>query len=614
MALLNSVFINATTIPDAWHQAVFNILEYGRPFKIDKGSYEGDYRLEFDYVYIHMTHPESRPFEPEIPTALGIPNPVSPGYILGDDPSFVGEPYINYIMTDNRKPNEDYTYGQRLVAAETKNGIFDQVQHVIDTFMKYGHRNNQMCLQVADPGDMLLVDPPCVTPDTMILTSSGYKTAEMIRLNDLVYTHLGNWKKVIKIYNRQYNGNINKINIKGFQTSLLLTPEHPVYSVKVEKCPWASTMICKPNCKKKISCYEKNNSSCPSVFNNYVNDWIEAKILKGGEHFCVLPKIKHTITSDEITYKHMWLYGIFLAEGDYIKKDGIRFNLGSHEFDLIEKIVDVMKKLYNLNPHYDRSGQGSCRIIFYSRKLTKTFIEMFGKGARNKTIPFQFVYLNKELLSELIEGYKDGDGYRARDEYYTSSKNIVDVLRLIYLKLGKIPYIRYVKPSNGGKINGREIKSNGGGYCISDFTSKKRYIDWTDENNLYAKISSNEVLEYDGLVYNFEIEDDNSYMANGIIVHNCLRHIDCRIQDDHLHFMPYFRSWDLWGGFPANLAGIQILKEYMASEIGVEPGETIVTSKGLHLYKFTWKLAEIRRQSGDIINKFLIDIGESTSE
>jgi len=33
-----------------------------------------------------------------------------------------------------------------------------------------------------------------------------------------------------------------------------------------------------------------------------------------------------------------------------------------------------------------------------------------------------------------------------------------------------------------------------------------------------------------------------------------------------LHFVLYFRSWDLWGGFPAKLAGIQLLKEYMASD------------------------------------------------
>jgi thymidylate synthase len=71
----------------------------------------------------------------------------------------------------------------------------------------------------------------------------------------------------------------------------------------------------------------------------------------------------------------------------------------------------------------------------------------------------------------------------------------------------------------------------------------------------------------------------------------CLRGIDTRIQDGALHFFVYFRSWDLWAGFPSNLAGIQLLKEYMASEIGVRDGEIIAMSKGLHLYKYSWEQA-----------------------
>jgi thymidylate synthase len=72
----------------------------------------------------------------------------------------------------------------------------------------------------------------------------------------------------------------------------------------------------------------------------------------------------------------------------------------------------------------------------------------------------------------------------------------------------------------------------------------------------------------------------------------CLRSIDTRIRDNKLHFMVYFRSWDLWAGFPSNLAAIQLLKEYMADEIGVKDGEIIASSKGLHLYEYSWELAK----------------------
>lgn len=78
----------------------------------------------------------------------------------------------------------------------------------------------------------------------------------------------------------------------------------------------------------------------------------------------------------------------------------------------------------------------------------------------------------------------------------------------------------------------------------------------------------------------------------------CLRMIDTRIQDGVLNFIAYFRSWDLWSGFPSNLAAIQLLKEYMASEIGVGDGSIIAMSKGLHLYDYSWDLARSTLRKG----------------
>lgn len=83
----------------------------------------------------------------------------------------------------------------------------------------------------------------------------------------------------------------------------------------------------------------------------------------------------------------------------------------------------------------------------------------------------------------------------------------------------------------------------------------------------------------------------------------CLRQIDTRIvapdgrrEDEpyQLHFFPYFRSWDLWNGFPANLAAIRLMQEYMAECVGVEAGEIICASKGLHIYDHVWDLAKLR--------------------
>jgi len=90
----------------------------------------------------------------------------------------------------------------------------------------------------------------------------------------------------------------------------------------------------------------------------------------------------------------------------------------------------------------------------------------------------------------------------------------------------------------------------------------------------------------------------------------CLRHIDTRVRytgkfgKPQLHFFVYFRSWDLWGGFPENLGGIQLTKEYMADSIGIEPGETLAWSKGLHIYQYVGELVEaLAREELKITNK-----------
>src|SRR5699024_2646231 len=42
------------------------------------------------------------------------------------------------------------------------------------------------------------------------------------------------------------------------------------------------------------------------------------------------------------------------------------------------------------------------------------------------------------------------------------------------------------------------------------------------DNFLYAPIKKIEIQETSETVYNFEVEDDNSYVANNMVVHNCL--------------------------------------------------------------------------------------------
>jgi len=198
--MINIIKIDARDLPDLWFQALYNVLKEGRTFKIDRGSYAGQTRIEFDYFIGHVTHPSTIPLLPEMPPGCDIPAPVEEAYVFGG--KGYDRSYIEYLMTGEKEPGESYTYGERLTSQKlsideikfregpdfdedimnkwlvnyegSRHSIFwnkndhqtniylNQIEWIIDTYKKHGHRNNQMVLQVAQPTDTLLVDPPCL--------------------------------------------------------------------------------------------------------------------------------------------------------------------------------------------------------------------------------------------------------------------------------------------------------------------------------------------------------------------------------------------------------------------------------------------------------------------
>ena len=182
--------MDARDLPDAWFQTLFKILEEGSVFKIDRGSFAGQKRLEFDWITIRVKDPGHRPLLPQIEEHFSIPNPVEDDYL---------DEYVPYLMTGELKEGESYTYGQRLCAYPVdypimwkdnnpwndiliqdpevyvnegilfKNPVessgqwyLNQIELLIWVYKNKGYRNNQMVLQVAHPTDMLLQDPPCL--------------------------------------------------------------------------------------------------------------------------------------------------------------------------------------------------------------------------------------------------------------------------------------------------------------------------------------------------------------------------------------------------------------------------------------------------------------------
>ncbi len=206
---MNPVHITARDLPEAWFLCIREVMDQGRDYKITEGSYVDQKRRQLDYITVHIRYPGTRPLLPDIPPGLGIPPPADEEYL---------NKYLEYLITDLKQPNEDYTYGERLnnpkvkirtdVLYEPSTKFFNkksletlerkvkhfkkkflgailnkyinknlelplevnQIEEVIRKYKEGGHGQNQCTMEIGMPSDILLEDPPCMRLiDTMII-------------------------------------------------------------------------------------------------------------------------------------------------------------------------------------------------------------------------------------------------------------------------------------------------------------------------------------------------------------------------------------------------------------------------------------------------------------
>ncbi len=91
---------------------------------------------------------------------------------------------------------------------------------------------------------------------------------------------------------------------------------------------------------------------------------------------------------------------------------------------------------------------------------------------------------------------------------------------------------------------------------------------------------------------------DICYGKDGNLDPPCLRLLDFKTIPEGgslvLTLTCYFRSWDLWAGFPSNLGGVELLKQYVAEETGLKNGPIYAYSSGAHIYGYQEELARLR--------------------
>ncbi len=68
----------------------------------------------------------------------------------------------------------------------------------------------------------------------------------------------------------------------------------------------------------------------------------------------------------------------------------------------------------------------------------------------------------------------------------------------------------------------------------------------------------------------------------------CLRVLSWKVVDNKLQLSSFWRSWDLYVGFPTNLGGLQLLNELMAEWVDFPTGPLVCYSDGGHVYDHNW--------------------------
>ncbi len=349
----------------------------------------------------------------------------------------------------------------------------------------------------------------CLAPDTPIITSRGAIPISEVKKGDLVLTHKGRFRKVKQTFSRTFSGSIVKITPKFTNFSIRLTPEHPI-------------RITKAHFFKEAHAYE----------------WVPVDDITDPDQvkLCVSGISKSRLIELPI---HPRLVGYYLAKG-YSGPDETYFYFANEgEENLVDDTVALLKK-HAIKCHVEQR-KTSCAVVAYSLKLA-TILRQFGNKAYEKSIPIEYLNISETSIVELLRALFLGDGTKTKDGMClsTSSLNLAISVQLLLRRLGILASIRLERAAgeDTSVINGRQIQRVHSLYRVDingNITkmlhllgeeSFRQYswshADWIPRtNNFLVPIRKLEKEEYDGLVHNLEVEEDNSYQTVVGCLHNC---------------------------------------------------------------------------------------------
>lgn len=349
--------------------------------------------------------------------------------------------------------------------------------------------------------------PDCFHPSTMILTEKGYVPIQHVKVGDLVLTHKGRWRPVTAVMTTRK------------ETRRIVGHGHPGLRVSAEHPFWAA---------KRANKYKVGG----------VPAWIAAKDLAPGDYWATPTKYE-PLPVPEIGGRGMpmdarlwWLVGAYVANG-WARLDDERAELvisdGFDAADALRKKLDVWRR------HGQRSGYGEVawaeRVVGSTiqfstnhRGLVAWLIEHFGHKANKKKLP-GFVYgLSEEHRAALLLGYTFGDGYTTENfiEPSTVSRGLVFGLKCLVASLGMVAGVYDGNPAGTATIEGRVVN-----------TKRSYRLRWRHKvaedhkqhfsmgGHVFTPIRKIKPDQQRRRVCNLSVEEDESYVAEGVVVHNC---------------------------------------------------------------------------------------------
>ena len=208
-------------------------------------------------------------------------------------------------------------------------------------------------------------------------------------------------------------------------------------------------------------------------------------------------------------------------------------------------------------------------IIFDFKKNQSEFLYKFENDLFSSIFE-EFVDNIPEWIQDApkiyIKNFIKGFFYLECDTVYNLKRSIAYSLQRLFFKLGKFLYI---KKNNCNSYNVYLIKN-------------KKIINDTDYIFIPIKTIMTENLnKKDVSVYNFEVEIDNSYTVQNVVVHNC--NTNCQFFVEiidgikHLNCLFYMRSVHLLHTFNFNLLSYTVLTYILAMKSDMKPHRIIIS-------------------------------------